>query len=395
MRKHVLLIALLIGAGCKATDGPDPQITTTVQVTSTPTTITVGETAQASAIVKDQNGQSLSGKTIAWISLNPTVATVTSAGIVRGVAGGNATIQGTVDGITGSATISVIQPEPACVTGPTLVDPATGNAAVISSQEAKGCIKIPSSASASSYLVIAANTNALPDQVASYAFKSDEGETVPTNNLLTSPLKVAAQLSLPAVDVPGSAQASFESKLRRMERRELDFSVARRAYAARSVPGGIRQSVSLAVPAVGDKTTFKVPAKFDASGNNLGGGCSSFTQVTATVKYISTRAIMYLDDAAPAGGFTDTEFQEIANEFDTLIDPTDFDYFGTPLDLDANSRIIILYTPLVNSARRGEGCLRRAGICRWILLCGRPVPGNRYELMRAEQCGGDFLRAGT
>ena len=111
---------------------------------------------------------------------------------------------------------------------------------------------------------------------------------------------------------------------------------------------GVRQSVSVAVPEVGDKGTFKVPAKFDASGNSVGGGCTNFTQVNATVKYVSNRAILYLDDAAPGGGFTDTDFQEIAAEFDNLIYPTDVDYFGTPSDLDSNSRIIILYTPLVN-----------------------------------------------
>ena len=348
MRKYGLIVALLIGAGCKSTDGPEPLVTTVVQVSSTPTTIAVGETAQASAIVKDQNGDPLSGKTIVWTSLNQSVATVTAAGLIRGVAPGNATIQGSVDGVTGTATVTVIQPSTVCASGPTVVDPATGNAVVVSSADAKGCIKIPSSAAAAQYLVIPSNNNPLPDQLANYSIKSDEGETVPTNSLFTPALKVAAQLSIPVDDVPGAAQASFEAKLRRTERRELDFSVAKRAYAARSVSSGVRQTVSAAIPVVGDKTSFKVPAKFDASGNSLGGGCNSFTPVTATVKYISTRAIIYLDDAAPAGGFSDTEFQEIATEFDNLIYPTDVDYFGAPLDLDANSRIIILYTPLVN-----------------------------------------------
>jgi hypothetical protein len=96
-------------------------------------------------------------------------------------------------------------------------------------------------------------------------------------------------------------------------------------------------SVSVAIPAVGDKTSFKVPKT-----------CSNFTTVTATVRYISTRAIIYTDDAAPPGGFADSDFQAIGTEFDTLIYPTDTDYFGTPLDLDNNQRVIILYTPEVN-----------------------------------------------
>jgi len=344
------MIALLIGAGCKSTEGPEPLVTTTVQVSSTPNQIAVGETAQASAIVKDQNGAPLTGKSVVWTSLNQSVATVTAAGLIRGVAAGNATIQGTVDGITGSATITVVAIQAICVSGPTTADPALGAAVIVKSSDANGCIKIPSSSSFGQYLVIAANESPLPDQVANYAIKSDEGENVPSNTLLTSPLKIAASLQAPVGDIPGSMQASFEGKLRRMERRDLDFKVAQRAYAARSVSSGVRQSVSAAVPNVGDQSTFKVPATFDAQGNSTGGGCAvgKFTQVTATVKYVSNRAILYLDNTSPSGGFTDQDFQEIANEFDNLIYPTDVDYFGTPLDLDSNSRIIILYTPLVN-----------------------------------------------
>src|SRR5678810_140995 len=85
MRKRGLIVALLIGAGCKSTDGPEPLVTTTVQVTSTPNTISVNETAQASALVKDQNGAPLTGKTITWTSLNQSVATVTPDGVIRGV----------------------------------------------------------------------------------------------------------------------------------------------------------------------------------------------------------------------------------------------------------------------------------------------------------------------
>ena len=347
MRKFALLTALLLAGGCKSTEGPEPQVTTSVQVTSSPTQIAVNETAQASAIVKDQNGQALTGKTINWISLNPTVATVSSSGLIKGVAPGNATINGTVDGVTGSATITVIQPVQSCVTGPTTIELATGSVRVISSSESKGCIKIASTNAASTYLVIAANLNPQPDVLSQFALKSDEGETVPNTNLLAPPARIAAQLTVPAT-IPGALQTQFEGRMRRTEQRELDFKSGKRAFAAKMATSNIRMSQSLAVPSVGDKSSFKVPAKFDASGTYQGGGCTSFTQVTATVKYVSNRAIIYQDDASPAGGFGDTDYQEIATEFDNVIYPTDVDYFGTPLDQDANSRVIILYTPLVN-----------------------------------------------
>jgi len=66
------------------------------------------------------------------------------------------------------------------------------------------------------------------------------------------------------------------------------------------------------------------------------------------VQYINDKVIIYTDVAAPANGFTATDYQQIGDEFSTLIYPTDVSYFGTPLDLDNNSRIIILYTPEVN-----------------------------------------------
>jgi hypothetical protein len=348
MRKYGFLIALLLAPACKTADGPEPLVTTEVLVSSTPTQIAVNETAQANAIVKDQNGDPLTGKTIVWTSLNQGVATVNASGVIRGVSPGSATIQGTVDGVTGSATITVVQPVQSCLGGPTTLDIASGEVRVMSSSASNGCIKIASTSSVSSYVLIAANLNPIPDVVSTFALKSDEGETVPTNTLLANPYRVASQISVVPQEVPGALQSRFEAKLRMTEKRELNFQAGKRAYQSRLTTPAVRKAMSLAIPNVGDKTTFKVPAQFDASGNYLGGGCNKFTSATATVKYISNRLIIYVDDAAPSGGFTDAELQEIATEFDTLIYPTDTEYFGTPLDQDANSRIILLYTPLVN-----------------------------------------------
>ncbi|MEO5590590.1 MAG: Ig-like domain-containing protein [Gemmatimonadaceae bacterium] len=338
MRKSGFILAILLAAGCRATDGPEQQVTTSVQVSSSPTQISVGETAQASAIVKDQNGAALSGKSITWASLNQSVATVTTAGIITGVAPGNATIRGTVDGVTGSAPVTVVAVSVACDGGPITIDLSPGQVRVVNSIDSKGCIKIASTAAASSYIVIAANTNAIPDQLASYAIRSDEGETIPSNSIVANPYRLSAQLSPVPTPQPGELQAVFEANLRRIERRDLDFASGQRSYQSKLADEGVRYSVSAAaIPAVGDKTQFKVPKT-----------CSNFTTVTATARYISTRAIIYTDDASPTGGFAASDFQDIGTEFDNLIYPTDVAYFGAPLDQDNNSRVIILYTPEVN-----------------------------------------------
>lgn len=347
MRKYGLMIALLLAPGCKSPDGPEPLVPTSVVITASPTEIEVNETAQASALVKDQNDDPLPNANVVWSSLNESVATVDAGGVIRGVAPGNATIKGTVGGITGSATVVILQPVPVCSLGATSLDLPPGGVAVVGSRAASGCVKVAATNDVSSYVLIASHLNPTPDIVRSFALKSDEGDAVPSN-LLASPYRVAGQLSADAGDLSGSAQIRFEAKLRLTERRELDFPAARRAFSEKVAPSPLEKSIAAAIPSVGDKTNFKVPAQFDGSGAYQGGGCTKFTSVTATVKYISNRAIMYLDDAAPSGGFVDSDFQDIANEFDNLIYPTDVAYFGEPLDRDGNGRIIILYTPLVN-----------------------------------------------
>ena len=352
MRKYLFLIALVLAPGCKATDDPDVEVANVV-ISTSPAEIEVSETAQASAIVTDENGNPLTGRDVQWSSLNTGVATVDANGLVRGIAPGNATIRGTVDGVTGSAPVTILQPVPVCSLGVTSVDLVTGGVRVVPSRPTSGCVKVNAVAEASSYILIAANLNPIPDVLRQVALKSDEGESVPAS-LLADPDKIASALSA-STDIPGAAQSRFEAKLRRTERQELDLDAGRRSYQSRLQMPPMGSSATAAIPVVGEKTSFKVPAQFDASGNHLGGGCSKFTSVTATVKHISTRAIIYLDDAAPAGGFTNSDFEEISKEFDNLIYPTDVDYFGTPLDQDANSRIIILYTPLVNKlTKEGE-----------------------------------------
>lgn len=337
MHKFRLLGAVLLIAGCSG-DGPmGPPVVSSVLVTSAPTTISVNETAQATAIVKDQNGAALTGKTIVWTSLQPAVATVTSAGVIRGVSAGTATIQGQVDGITGTANVIVIAAAQSCVGGPTVVDLAVGAVRVLSSSLTKGCIRIASATSASDYVVIAANSNALPDIVADYVIKSDEGDEVPSNNLLASPAMVRSSLTIAEAPLGSSLQLAYEKKLRRLERQTLDLRGGQRRFRERQASSAVRYSQSVAIPVVGEKTPFKIPES-----------CSKFKTITATVQFISTRAIIYTDDTSPAGGFTAADFQAIGTEFDNLIYPTVVAYFGTPLDLDNNGRIIILYTPEVN-----------------------------------------------
>ncbi len=67
----------------------------------------VGTTVQLAATLLDSAGNVLSGRSLTWASSDPSVATVSPAGLVTGLAPGAATITGTSEGKTGSAAVTV------------------------------------------------------------------------------------------------------------------------------------------------------------------------------------------------------------------------------------------------------------------------------------------------
>ena len=76
-------------------------------------TLAVGASVQLSATLKDSTGKVLTGRTITWATSSPSVATVTTSGMVTGVAGGTATITATSDGASGTSAVLVDAPPPA------------------------------------------------------------------------------------------------------------------------------------------------------------------------------------------------------------------------------------------------------------------------------------------
>jgi len=84
----------------------------TVTLTPKNDTLSVGAQAQLNATLKDSAGNVLTGRTITWGTSSSSVATVTSSGMVTGVAGGSATITATSDGKAGTSAVVVDAPAP-------------------------------------------------------------------------------------------------------------------------------------------------------------------------------------------------------------------------------------------------------------------------------------------
>jgi len=87
---------------------------------------------------------------------------------------------------------------------------------------------------------------------------------------------------------------------------------------------------------VGDRHNFQVVQ-----------GDGGFNQITAEVRAISARAILYVDSEA----LEDLPLQEVERFgaiFDNPIYSVEVDAFGTTSDVDTNEKVIILFTPQVN-----------------------------------------------
>jgi len=112
LRKHLAPAALLLavlGSACggSSESAPPAVVSVTVSITSP---LAVGQTAQASAVLRDGTGNVLTDRTITWTSSASGIASVSSSGLVTAVAAGAATVTATSEGLAGTASVTVIAP---------------------------------------------------------------------------------------------------------------------------------------------------------------------------------------------------------------------------------------------------------------------------------------------
>jgi hypothetical protein len=91
-------------------------------------------------------------------------------------------------------------------------------------------------------------------------------------------------------------------------------------------------------PAVGTRRTF-----------NVYRGDGDFASVSAVARHVGSQVALFVDEAAPAGGFTPADLEAFAARFDDVIHPVVTGAYGATSDLDDNQRIIVLFTPVVNA----------------------------------------------
>ena len=112
----LLPCTLALTVACGGGDSSGPPAVASVVVTASSSDVIVGQTAQLTATARDASGNALANRTVTWSTSSTPIATVSTAGLVTGVAVGQATITATVEGKTASQPMNVLPVPVATVT---------------------------------------------------------------------------------------------------------------------------------------------------------------------------------------------------------------------------------------------------------------------------------------
>lgn len=109
---QVLSIALLLSAcsGDGGTDIQPPPAVTAVTVTAPTTNVETGQTVQLAATAQDAEGDRVEVGAYEWTTTDGAIASVSSTGLVTGLAPGQVEISATTGSVTGSLAIEVVAP---------------------------------------------------------------------------------------------------------------------------------------------------------------------------------------------------------------------------------------------------------------------------------------------
>ncbi len=114
------------GGGAITPAGPVLLVGPTVTVTvNCPTQMETGTSGTCTAYGYDANSTYTNSSVSSWTSSNTSKATITSGGAISAVSAGTTTISAVIDGVTGTRSVTVVNPAPPSVAigGPSTVKP--------------------------------------------------------------------------------------------------------------------------------------------------------------------------------------------------------------------------------------------------------------------------------
>jgi hypothetical protein len=206
---------------------------------------------------------------------------------------------------------------------------AVGEHRILDPNQNDACVRLPPAGSGGAqhlYVPVATDGTETPEGIQAPYMITGTSSTPAAARGVPSPL-------LSAFRPPLRANA-FHAMLRERER-----ALSRSPAEALFDRGQMTPSAT-AVPVVGEVRTFKV-----CSTSN----CDNFVDATATAKVVADRVAIFVDNAAPAGGYTDPDLAAVATLFDNFLYPIDTTAFGRESDVDGNGVVIVLLTQRVNA----------------------------------------------
>ncbi len=246
-----------------------------------------------------------------------------------------------------------------------------------------GCIVVGSSSVATDFLFISANATPAQDDLREYLVRAttgpesaratqNTGPEAPSSHISTRNASVMAEgvhheLDF-ASDVEGRVRWSEKSLL---GARSLPSLAAELPQRVRAAAAGASRAIM--APAVGDTLLYRVG---NAATADL---CNNFTPIRGVVRALGRRATIVLDATAPAGGFTEADFQELSQEFDAVTFPTVSAWFGAPSDINNDGRITIVFTPVINRLSPPGSLGFAGGFFFMGDLLAREVPSQNYR----------------
>ena len=206
---------------------------------------------------------------------------------------------------------------------------AVGQHEILNPNVTGACVRLPAAGSEGAehlYIPLATSGQEAPNGVSSPYLLSGVSSATAAPPALSAP-------ALSAFQRPLSPQA-FHSMLRAREK-----WLAGNASRALFNQGQLRKA-DAAPPVFGEQRAFNVCSS---------AACNEFVQATATARSVGERVAIFVDNAAPAGGYTDTDLDDVRTLFDQHLYPIDTAAFGPESDVDGNQVVIVLLTQRVNA----------------------------------------------
>ncbi len=255
-----------------------------------------------------------------------------SLGVSNAFAGNADSIEVVVDQDATSGAITVSNPN-GSDTGPVVtVTRGIGEFFVFGGLGANNVLSLPSPTGTTRYLIIPLGVNPSADYLNDYGYQIASDNTVASSAVASGPTRRAGAASMGI----GETFDAFRWK----QARELIDRVGPPA----------RGTTPSEAPAESETPPYRQFYVLNTtSGSVL--DPSNYDYITADRRYDGTKCQVYADVdtlANPANNFDQIHFDQLGQAFDNSIEATNVSYFGAYSDVDANGKVIILITPVVN-----------------------------------------------